>query len=156
MRPKRPFMRPSQDRFLDGMMTFIIISLMIGLAFGEAGMLFRKATTINVLHAFSGASFDLSEHFAVHGTWPDQMIVKESRSEKAGDVNAVAGAMTIHVPAGYGQQAAKLTMRPATVPEAGSPVVMWICGSHAAPHGMRPSGLDATTLTNGELYAMCR
>jgi hypothetical protein len=158
MRPKRPFRRADQDKFLDMLMAIAIMILLVALMFRESRIILNKASMANAFSVLDHARTDLSEHFAIHGGWPQHMSIKDIRSDKQPDMDAQDGVLTIAMKNHNVRDAEStlLSMRPATMSGESADVIVWICGRHSAPEGFQSSGKDRTNLEAKELYAICR
>ena len=145
--------RRRRSRFLEARLVGMIIFGILAVGIRESKIAIDKAQLLNTFSAFFAARAELTEYYALHGSWPDRLVLdKRLLPEQSGNVDIQQGAVHLDIQA----RPDRLTLRPATLAGDDDTTVVWLCGNRLAPRGMQTAAKNLTSLQENALYAFCR
>ena len=154
------FYRPHrQTVFFEVLLSLLIIAVLMTLGIREMSVAVRKAEQIRAFSDFQPARLSAAEYFALNGFWPTHALTYIDEGGTLGrEVKLVNGAIHLDMRSRYDSSAGNkiLSLRPAILTAGEAATVVWVCGNAAVPADMQAAGENATTLSGGELYAVCR
>jgi type II secretory pathway pseudopilin PulG len=172
---ERTALRWEQRLFLEMMIVFLIIALLVGAILEQIPLIVGKARLTSLMAPASDGRLKVIEHYAVSGDWLDEtesgteyLLIKYSfqkpDQERAENLSARIGHIqqgAIHIEVHNRKRSNPLappewwTIRP-SVTGSDAPTVHWVCGSRSPPAGFRALGENLTSIPPGENFRFCQ